>query len=303
MVRQRKVMTTPETVLIAGPTASGKSRLAMELAARHGGVVVNADSMQVYRELGVLTARPTVEDEAAVPHRLYGTVPAATRYSVGAWLADVGPVLSAAREAGQLPIVVGGTGLYFKALTEGLAAVPPVPAEVRERVRSEVAGLLAPELHARLAAVAPDDARQVRPSDRSRIVRALEVFEATGRSLARWQEAEPLPPLIDPERTRRIVLVVDRTVLHGRIAVRAEAMVRGGGLAEAEAIGRLGLNPELPAMKAIGVRELLDHLAGNTSLDEALAAMKTETRRYAKRQETWFRNQMGDWERAWTVDA
>jgi tRNA dimethylallyltransferase len=196
-----------------------------------------------------------------------------------------------------MPIVVGGTGLYFKALTEGLAAVPPIPEEVRERLGVEVEGLSSHELHARLASVAPDDARAVRASDRARIVRALEVFEATGRSLARWQEADPLPPLIDPANARRIVLACERTVLHERIGARAEEMVRGGGFAEAEAMGRLRLNPELPAMKAIGVRELLDHLAGKTSLDEAIAAMKTETRRYAKRQETWFRNQMGEWER------
>jgi tRNA dimethylallyltransferase len=285
-----------DAILLAGPTASGKSRLALALAREHRGAIINADSMQVYAELRILTARPLPEDEAAVPHRLYGTVPAATRYSVGAWLSDMAMALKAAREEGLMPIVVGGTGLYFKALTEGLAAVPPIPGEVRERVRAETAGLSVPELHMRLAAVAPDDARQVRPSDRARIVRALEVFEATGRSLARWQEAPPLRPLIDQARARRLVLAVDRAVLHERIGARAEDMVRGGGLAEAEAIGKLGLNPELPAMKAIGVRELLDHLAGKTSLDEALAAMKTETRRYAKRQMTWFRNQMADWE-------
>ena len=285
-----------DAILISGPTASGKSRLAIELARAHGGAVINADSMQVYRELRVLTARPSEEEEAGTPHRLYGAVPAATRYSVGVWLGDVAATLRAVREEGLLPIVVGGTGLYFKALTEGLAAVPPIPAEVRERVRDEASGLSSVELHARLAAVAPDDARQVRPSDRMRILRALEVYEATGRSLARWKEAEPLRPLIDPERTRRIVLSVDRAVLHERIAARAGQMVRDGGLAEAVALGELGLDPELPAMKAIGVRELLDHLAGNTSLDEAVAAMKTETRRYAKRQETWFRNQMEGWE-------
>jgi tRNA dimethylallyltransferase len=290
-------VTSYEAILLAGPTASGKSRLALDLAREHNGVVIHADSMQVYAELGVLTARPTFEDEAAVPHRLYGTVPSATRYSVGAWRNDVAGALGAVREEGLMPIVVGGTGLYFKALTEGLAAVPPIPDEVRRRLRAEVDGLSSHELHARLASVAPDDARAVRSSDRARIVRALEVFEATGRSLARWQEAEPLPPLIDPARARRLVLDVDRAVLHERIGARAEEMVRGGGLGEAEAIGKLNLNPELPAMKAIGVRELLDHLAGNTSLDEALAAMKTETRRYAKRQGTWFRNQMGDWER------
>ena len=289
-------VTSYEAILLAGPTASGKSQLAVEFARQHGGVVINADAMQVYAELRMLTARPPPDDEAAAPHRLYGTVPAATRYSVGAWLGDVAAALGAGREEGRLPIVVGGTGLYFKALTEGLASVPPIPEDVRERVRGEAAGLSAPELHTRLAAVAPDDARQVRPSDRARIVRALEVFEATGRSLARWQEAPPLRPLIDPARARRLVLDVDRAVLHERIGARAEEMVRGGGLAEAEAIGKLDLNPELPAMKAIGVRELLDHLAGKTSLDEALAAMKTETRRYAKRQMTWFRNQMADWE-------
>ena len=290
-------MTDYDAILLAGPTAGGKSRLALELARKHNGVVINADSMQVYAELRVLSARPSTDDEASVLHRLYGTVPAATRYSVGAWLGDAAAVLRAAWEEGLMPIVVGGTGLYFKALTEGLAAVPPIPDEVRDRLRIEVEGLSSKELHARLASVAPDDARAVRPSDRARIVRALEVFEATGRSLARWQEAEPLPPLIDPDNIRRMVLTCERTVLHGRIGARAEEMVRGGGLAEAAAIGGLGLNSELPAMKAIGVRELLDHLAGNTSLDEAIAAMKTETRRYAKRQETWFRNQMGDWER------
>lgn len=290
-------VTSYEAILLAGPTASGKSRLAMALAREHGGVVINADSTQVYVELRILTARPSDEDEAAVPHRLYGTVPAATRHSVGAWLGDVAIALRHAREEGAMPIVVGGTGLYFKALTEGLAAVPPIPDDVRERVRSETAGLSAAELHARLSAIAPDDAWHVRPSDRARILRALEVFETTGRSLARWREADPLPPLIDPERTRRIVLACDRAVLHERIGARAEEMVRGGGLGEAEAIGKLGLNPELPAMKAIGVRELLDHIAGNTSLEEALAAMKTETRRYAKRQMTWFRNQMGEWTR------
>ena len=293
-------MTDHDAILLAGPTASGKSRLALELAREHNGVVINADSMQVYAELRILSARPSTDDEAAVPHRLYGTVPAATRYSVGAWLGDAASALRAAREEGLMPIVVGGTGLYFKALTEGLAAVPPIPEEVRERLRVEVEGLSSHELHARLASVAPDDARAVRSSDSARIVRALEVFEATGRSLVRWQEAEPLPPLIGPDNTRRIVLTCERTVLHERIGARAEEMVRGRGLAEAEAMGRLGLNPELPAMKAIGVRELLDHIAGKTSLDEAIAAMKTETRRYAKRQMTWFRNQMGDWE---TVNA
>lgn len=290
-------MAALDAILIAGPTASGKSRLAIALAHDHAGVVINADSMQVYAELRILTARPASEDEAVAPHRLYGHVPASTRYSVGAWRRDVVAAIAAAREDGLTPIVVGGTGLYFKALTEGLAEVPPIPDEVRARVRDETTGLPSGELHARLAAASPDDARAVRPSDRTRILRALEVFEATGRSLARWQEAEPLPPPVDLGRTRRIVLAIDRALLHQRIASRAEAMVQQGAIAEAEALGRLGLDPELPVMKAIGVRELLDHAAGKTSHEEAVAAMKTETRRYAKRQETWFRNQMANWER------
>ena len=289
-----------DAILIAGPTASGKSRLAIEIARARDGVVINADSMQVYSELRILTARPSSEDEAAVPHRLYGSIPAVTRYSVGAWRGDVAAALQMARDERLLPIIVGGTGLYFKALTEGLAEVPPIPVEVREKLRSEAEGLTTEELHRRLS---PDDARQVRPSDRVRVIRALEVFEATGRSLVRWQEAEPLAPLIDPGRAHRIVLAVDRAKLHERIGKRAEAMVSGGGLAEVAALGALKLDPELPAMKAIGVRELTDHIAGKTSLEEATVAMATETRRYAKRQMTWFRNQMGDWRTAEPAEA
>ena len=289
-----------DAILIAGPTASGKSRLAIEIARGRGGVVINADSMQVYRELRILTARPSSEDEAAAPHRLYGSIPAATRYSVGAWLIDVAAVLAKARDENLLPIVVGGTGLYFKALTEGLTEVPPIPAEVREKLLGEADGIATEELHSRLS---PDDARQVRPSDRVRVIRSLEVFEATGRSLSRWQEAEPLTPLIDPERAHRIVLAVDRAILHERIRKRALVMVNGGGLAEVAALGALKLDPELPAMKAIGARELTDHIAGKMSLEEATAAMATETRRYAKRQMTWFRNQMGNWRTAEPAEA
>lgn len=281
-------------VLIAGPTASGKSRLAMALAARHGGVVVNADSMQVYAELRILSARPSVEDEERVPHRLYGHVPAARRYSVGAWLDDVAATLAGLRRDGFLPVVVGGTGLYFKALTEGLSRIPPIPAEVRERIIAEAANDDLGGLHAR---VHPDDAAVVRWSDRTRIVRALEVYEATGRSLAAWNLSGNTPALVDPATAVRIVLSPDRAELHRRIAARAEAMVAAGAIEEARAIGALGLPPAQPAMKAIGVRELLAYIAGDTSLDEAVAAIKTETRRYARRQETWFRNQMRDWPR------
>ncbi len=282
-------------ILLAGPTASGKSRLAMELAAKHGGIVINADAMQVYAELRVLTARPSAADEAAVPHRLYGHVPAETRYSVGAWLRDVAPVVGEARREGQVAIIVGGTGLYFKALTEGLATVPPIPAEMRAAIHGEIEGVPTPVLHARLAALSPEETAALRPTDRARIVRALEVVTATGRPLAEWQRVAAAPPLVAPGAARRLVLAPDRAELHRRIAERAERMLHEGAIAEVAALAGLGLDPELPAMKAIGVRQLIDHAAGKLSRDEALAAIRTETRRYAKRQMTWFRNQMRDW--------
>ncbi len=290
-------MPNPDAILIAGPTASGKSRAAMALAREHGGVVVNADSMQVYGELRVLSARPSAEDEAAVPHRLYGHVPAATRYSVGHWLADAATVLAEIRREGRLPVFVGGTGLYFKALTEGLVTVPPIPEDIRSTLLAETAGVDAPRLHDRLAARDPETAAGLRRSDRGRILRALEVIEATGRSLSEWRRGAGSPPLVDPRRTKRIVLDPPRPWLHQRIAERAEHMVGAGAIAEAETLGRLGLSPELPAMKAIGVRQFLDERAGKVTLAEAIASLKTETRRYAKRQVTWFRHQMADWER------
>ncbi len=293
---QERTVPPPQIILLAGPTASGKSRLAMELAATTGGVIVNADSMQVYSELRILSARPSEEDEARAPHRLYGHVGAATRYSVGGWLADVAPALAEAAEAGRSAIVVGGTGLYFKALTEGLAPVPAIAPAVREHVRLETAGVDTAALHARLGVIDPEDAAVIRPSDRARIVRALEVFTATGRSLATWKVSGEAGPLVPPSRARRWLLIPDRGELHRRISERAEAMMRAGAIGEARALGTLGLDPVMPAMKAIGVRELLAHERGDLSLDEAVATIKTETRRYAKRQMTWFRNQMAGWE-------
>ncbi len=284
-----------DVILLAGPTGSGKSRLAVDLARRRRGVVINADSMQVYGELRVLTARPAVEDEAAVPHRLYGHVPAETRYSVGNWLGDVAATIEATMRAGYLPILVGGTGLYFKALTEGLAAVPAIPASIRASVRAETEGVDTAALHARLAAMDPEDAVHVRPSDRARILRAMDVFTATGRSLAAWRREGGVAAVVDQARAVRVVLAPPRALLHERIAQRAEHTVHHGGLAEAEALLARGLDADLPIMKAIGVRELAAHLRGDISLDEATAAIKTETRRYAKRQMTWFRNQMASW--------
>ncbi len=285
-----------KVVLIAGPTASGKSRLALDVVRQHGGTVINADSMQVYRELRVLTARPTAEDEATVPHRLYGHVPSEIRYSVGAWLGDVTAAIREARKQDRLSIIVGGTGLYFKALCEGLADIPPVPADVRREVRALAEGEASDALHRRLSEVDPDDARRIRPTDRTRILRAFEVFTATGRSLTAWQQTK-VEPVLDPTACERIVLDLDRALLRSRIDARVEVMLEEGAIAEVEALLALGLPGDLPAMKAIGVRPLGDYLAGRSSLDAAIASMKTQTRRYAKRQLTWFRNQMEEWPR------
>ncbi|MCP4380981.1 MAG: tRNA (adenosine(37)-N6)-dimethylallyltransferase MiaA [Hyphomicrobiales bacterium] len=284
----------PRAVLIAGPTASGKSHLAAAIAKQYDGVVVNADSMQVYREMRVVSARPSTEEERRVPHRLYGHVSAATRYSAGRWLTDVEAALADARGQRRLPVIVGGTGLYFKALTQGLAAVPPVPAEIHIRVAAAAEEIDSEVLHDRLTRLDPETAATLRPSDRGRIIRALEVFEATGRSLVAWRSDHRAGALASDEALR-LVITPDRAWLHERISHRAEAMLGAGVLDEVRRLVALRLPPVLPAMKAIGVRQFGDHLHGRCSLDEAVAGVKTETRRYARRQETWFRNQMADW--------
>ncbi len=287
-------MREPKAILIAGPTASGKSALALSLAERIGGAVINADSMQVYGDLRVLTARPTREEEARVSHLLYGHVDAAEDYSVGRWLGDAERALAEAERARRLPIFVGGTGLYFKGLTQGLSAIPAVPREVRERVRGEAEGVASAELHERLARADPRTAAKLRPSDRQRIIRALEVFAATGRPLAEWQE-KPGVPLIRPEETVAVFLSVERAALHARIDARFDGMLKAGALDEVRALAARRLDPRLPLMKAHGVPWLLRHLAGEISIEEAAAGGKADTRRYAKRQETWFRHQLAGW--------
>ena len=281
-------------VLIAGPTASGKSALALTLAEKLGGVIVNADSMQVYRDLRVITARPSSDEEARAPHRLYGRVDAAVNYSTGQWLRDVAGVLDEVYAERRVPILVGGTGLYFKALTAGLAAVPPVPPDIRARVRgrlpSEGIAALYSELQARDAATA----QRLMPNDRSRICRALEVLEATGRSLSDWHR-DGLPPLLDPAKAAKVFLTCQRKALVARIEARFAAMLKAGALGEVSALAARKLDPLLPAMKAHGVPWLIRHLHGEISLDEAAAGAVMDTRRYAKRQHTWFRNQMKDW--------
>jgi tRNA dimethylallyltransferase len=281
-------------VLIAGPTASGKSALALALAERLQGVVINADSMQVYRDLRVLTARPMATEEAKAPHRLYGYVDAAEDYSVGRWLADAALVLREVQAAGRVPIFTGGTGLYFKALTRGLAAIPPVPREVRQRIRSEAEGVPAGELHARLAAVDARTAARLRSTDRQRIVRALEVHAATGRGLSAWQDS-PAEPVLKRGGAVAAFLQIDRAELRRRIDTRFDAMLNAGALEEVRALAARKLDQRLPAMKAHGVPWLMRHLRGEISLTEAASGAKADTRRYAKRQETWFRHQLPDW--------
>ena len=287
-------MTRPRAILIAGPTTSGKSALALALAERLGGVVINADSMQVYRNLRIVTARPTEAEEARVPHRLYGHVDAAENYSVGRWCLDAKGALGEAAKIGRLPILVGGTGLYFKALTQGLSAIPPTPPEIRAAVRARCDAEGAAALHAELARRDPPVAARLKAGDRMRIARALEVLEATGRSLADWHR-DGMPAVLDPADTIRIFLAPERAELHRRIDARFDAMLAAGALEEVRALASRKLDPMLPAMKAHGVPWLRRHLAGEITLAEAAAGSKLDTRRYTKRQITWFRNQMPGW--------
>jgi tRNA dimethylallyltransferase len=284
----------PKAVLIAGPTASGKSALALALAERVGGAVINADSMQVYRDLRILTARPTPAEEGRAPHFLYGQVDAKENYSVGRWLGDAARALADAEAARRLPIFVGGTGLYFTALTKGLSAIPPVPDAVRATVRHDTEHVDTAALHARLASVDPLTAGRLRPSDRQRILRALEVFAATGRPLAEWQEGQG-HPLLSSADTVAVFLSVGREELHRRIDARFDAMLKAGALDEVRALADRGLDWRLPVMKAHGVPWLQRYLADDISLADAVQRGKGDTRRYAKRQETFFRHQLPGW--------
>ncbi len=275
-------------LLIAGPTASGKSALALKLVRRSGGKLVNADSMQVYADLRILTARPPHEEEAQAPHLLFGAVDGGVNFSVGLWLARVREIL--ALEQGPL-IFVGGTGLYFRALTQGLSDLPPVPEALRLRVRAEAEGRATPDLHAQLAACDPLTAAKLRPTDRQRVLRALEVFAATGTPLASLQGAK-LPPLLAPGAWRGIFLAPERAALTARIDARFGLMLAEGALAEVEALAARKLDPALPVMRAHGVPHLIAHLDGRMALAEAAALGKRDTRAYAKRQMTWARGQM-----------
>jgi len=278
----------PPAILVAGPTASGKSALALALARKLGGVVINADSMQVYRELRIVTARPDEADLARAPHALYGVRPAAEAGTVAWWRDAALAEMAAARDAGRVPILCGGTGMYFAALTEGLAAIPPVP----DAARTEARRLLAEEgpaaLHAQLAALDPATAATLRPTDSQRLARAFEVVTGTGKGMRAWQEEGGTGPA--PWRFAGLLLDPPRPTLRAAIAARWQAMLEAGAVEEVRALGALGLDPALPAMRAHGVPELLAYLAGTLTLEEASARAVLHTGQYTKRQATWFRH-------------
>lgn len=287
-----------DAVLIAGPTASGKSAAALALAERLRGAVINADSMQVYADLRILTARPAPEDEMRVPHFLYGHVRASERYSAGRYQDDAAQALKDARERNLLPIFVGGTGLYFAVLTEGLSPIPAVPAEVRTLIRGRFEALGRDAFYADLAARDAVTAAKLRPSDTQRLLRAADVLEATGRPLSAWQTMRGRP-VLRALRLARFVLSPPREVLHHRIDSRLEAMAQLGVLDEVRSLA--GLDPSLPVAKALGLPQFARYLAGERDFSAALAEAQLATRHYAKRQQTWFRNRMKDWK--WLTDV
>ena len=287
-------MSDARPILIAGPTAGGKSAIAARLARELGGIVINADSMQVYRDLRILTARPTAEEEVGGPHALYGFVDGRDAYSAGRYAADAAAAIRQARERGLRPIVVGGTGLYFKALLDGLSPMPAVPDEVRARWRAEAAAAVPGELHGKLRARDPQMAERLAPGDTQRIVRALEVIDTSGVSLLEWQQS-PREPVLREADTIRLVVSPAREELYRRIERRFETMIGEGALDEVSRLAALGLDPTLPIMNALGLRPLLRHVRGELERNEAIGEAQTETRQYAKRQLTWARGNMIAW--------
>lgn len=281
-------------ILIAGPTASGKSAIGLRLARRLNGVIVNADSMQVYADMAVLTARPESADELAVPHRLYGHVSARENYSVARWLKDAQRVLGEIEQLGQRPIFVGGTGLYLNALTQGLSPMPEIDSEVRAYWRAEAVGRPPGELHAELVRLDALTASRIRPSDPQRIVRALEVIQSTGRPLVHWQ-ADAGTPLLPAGSWRGLVVAPERAQLNARADARFDQMMATGALEEVRRLREMQLDPELPAMRALGVAPLIEHLDGSMSLEAAAEVAKTQTRQYIKRQLTWLKRYMISW--------
>jgi tRNA dimethylallyltransferase len=283
----------PPLVVIAGPTASGKSAHALGLAEARGGVLINADASQVYADLPILSAGPTDAERARAPHRLFGTIDGAVACTAAHWAALARDEIAAAWSAGRVPILVGGTGLYLRTLLEGIAPVPGIDRAVRQQVRA----LPPAEVRARLEAEDPLMAARLHPNDAQRNARALEVVRSTGRSLADWQAAPPQGGLAGEVMLEPLVIERPRGELVQRIDARVEAMWAAGALAEVERLAARGLSPVLPVMRAIGVPPLMAHLAGASTVEEAIARWKLDTRQYAKRQATWLRNQLSDWPR------
>ncbi|MGL4441363.1 MAG: tRNA (adenosine(37)-N6)-dimethylallyltransferase MiaA [Bosea sp. (in: a-proteobacteria)] len=283
-----------DAVLIAGPTASGKSAFALRVARTTGGVILNADSMQVYRDLRVLTARPSPEEEGQAEHRLYGFVDGAENFSVGRYASAASAEIRQCWAQGHVPVLTGGTGLYFQALEQGLSAIPALPQEVRDKVRAECEGVETMVLHARLAVADPAGAACLRPSDRLRVMRALEVFAATGRSLSSFHGEREPGPLVG-KRLLKLFLAPDRAEVHARINARFRMMIETGALDEARELAARELDPLLPVMRAHGAPALMAHVRGEMSLNDAIQRGQADTRAYVKRQFTWFRNQMEGW--------
>jgi len=277
-------------LLIGGPTASGKSALALAIARAFDGVIINADSMQLYREIPILSGQPSAADRTLAPHRLYGVLAAAEVASAALWRTLAITAIAEAHGARRLPIVIGGTGLYLHALEHGLAPVPDVPADLRARLRDQLAEKGVAALHARLADRDPAMAAALQATDSQRILRALEVVEATGRSLAAWQAVEPAAD--ENLSFQAIVLDPPRLAVYAACATRFQSMLAAGALDEVRALQSRGLDPALPAMKALGVAPLAAHLEGEIDLETAVERAVRTTRNYAKRQVTWFRHRM-----------
>ena len=301
-------MLSPEYILIAGPTASGKSAYAINLARQYNGVIINTDSMQVYQQLQIVTARPDEQELLQCPHLLYGHRDGRERYSVALWLGEAEQALEQAKREKKTPIFVGGTGLYFKSLTEGLSPVPVLDPDIRQKWRDfmlikthaddEGVGDDEQSLHRELVKRDPVAAAQLRPSDHQRLIRALEVIDSTGKSILEWQAKDKGKAIISGENVQKILLMPERSQLHVRINDRFDKMVLTGALEEVKQLLGQRIDPSLPIMKAIGVPQFANFLSGEVTMDEAVDKAKAATRQYAKRQSTWFNNQFDkDWQR------
>ncbi|MEE9315054.1 MAG: tRNA (adenosine(37)-N6)-dimethylallyltransferase MiaA [Rhizobiaceae bacterium] len=284
----------PDAILIAGPTASGKSKLALELARRYGGEIVNTDSMQIYPVLRVLSARPDEVDMAQTPHHLYGYAPIEEPYSVARWLEDAKQKANELWKRDVVPIFVGGTGLYFKALEEGLAGTPDIPSQIRAEIRADLLRDGSEKLHGRLQKLDPKGAENLQPSDGHRIARALEVVVSTGNSLQFFQNQPVSQPLLSGKNCQRLVLMPERSLLHTRINSRTEQMMDEGAIDEVRALLALNLPIEATVLKAIGVPQLSDFILGKQALNESVEKIRAATRQYSKRQSTWFKGQFSD---------